>query len=121
MFKQIKRERNRSQTITRTFRIQREWNNVLEEDAERQGISVNVLVNKILRRYSLFTRWADSAGFQSFSPQMFQRILEELSEDNLARVGATVGATDVIDILNMMGRPLTYESFAELLVEYLAS
>lgn len=118
MFKQVKRRRNRSRTITRTFRIQQEWDDVLEKEATSQGISVNVLVNKILRRYALFTRWTDSAGFQSFSPQMFQRILKGLSEDSLARIGASSGASDFIDILNMMGRPINYESFIDLMEEY---
>ncbi len=118
MFEKVQRRRNRRPTITRTFRIKQEWDDVLEEEAERQGISVNVLVNKILRRYALFTRWADSAGFQSFSQQMFQRILEELSEDSLASLGAKLGASDVTDILNMMGRPLNNESFIELIEEY---
>jgi len=114
----IKRQRNRSQTITRTFRIQQEWVDVLEEEAESQGMSVNALLNKILRKYALFTRWTDGAKFQSFSPQMFQRIIEELSEDSLAKVGATLGASDVVYTLNIMGRPLDYESFIELMVQY---
>ena len=118
MFKQVKMGRRRSRTITRTFRIQREWDDILDKEAERQGISVNLLVNRILRKYALFTRWAESAGFQSFTPQMFKKILEELPEDSLASLGATAGASNVIDILNIMGRPLTYESFIELVVEY---
>jgi len=119
MLKQVKRgSGSRRRTITRTFRIQQEWDDVLEDEAERQGISVNVLVNKILRRYALFTRWVDSAGFQSFTPKMFQRILEELSEDELARIGATSGASDVLYILNIMGRPINYESFIDLMEKY---
>ncbi|MCW4041615.1 MAG: hypothetical protein NWE83_12815 [Candidatus Bathyarchaeota archaeon] len=116
MSKQIKRRRTR--TITHTFRIQQEWDDVLVEEAERQGISVNLLVNKIFRKYALFTRWVDNAGFQSFSPQMFKGILEELSPDSLAKLGTTSGASDVIDILSIMGRPLNYESCIELLAEY---
>lgn len=121
MYKQNRRKINRSKTITRTFRLQQEWDDVLKEDAERQGISVNVLVNKIFRRYALFTRWADSAGFKSFSPKMFKGILEELSEDSLARAGATSGASDVMDILNMMGRPINYESFIDLMIDHFGS
>jgi len=118
MFKEGKSTKNPRKTITRTFRIQQQWDEVLEEESERQGISVNLLVNKILRKYALFTRWTDTAGFKSFSPQIFQRILEELSEDSLARIGATSGASNVIAILNMMGRPLNYESFTDLMEEH---
>ena len=46
-------------TITRTFRIRQEWDSVLQDEATRQGVSVNVLLNKILRKYSLYSRWTD--------------------------------------------------------------
>lgn len=119
MFKQVKsRSEKRRQTVTRTFRLQKEWDDVLEEDAEKQGISVNVLVNKILRRYALFTRWADYMGLQSFSPQTFKGILEEIPAESLARTGAKFGASDFLDILNMMGKPLNFESFTDLVLEH---
>jgi hypothetical protein len=110
---------SRRRTITRTFRIRKAWDDVLLEEAERQGVSVNVLVNKILRRYTLFTRWADRGAVMSFTQLMFRRLLEELSEESLARAGTTSGYSDVSDIINMLGRPVNYDSFVYLLSEYL--
>lgn len=108
-------------TITRTFRIRKEWDDVLLEEAEGQGVSVNVLVNKILRKYALFTRWADKGGVMSFTQTMFKAILNELSDERLARAGAASGPSDVVDMLNMTGRPVNYDSFNYLLLEHFGS
>lgn len=109
---------SRRRTVTRTFRIRQEWDDVLLEEAEAQGISVNVLVNKILRRYALFTRHADKCGALSFTQTMFQPILIELSDEGLVRAGTASGPPDVLSILNMTGRPANYDSFKYLLSEH---
>jgi hypothetical protein len=50
---------------------------------------------------------------------MLQLLLTELSDERLARAGATSGPSDVLNILNMVGRPANYDSFNYLLSEYL--
>jgi hypothetical protein len=109
----------RRRTVTRTFRIRQEWDDVLQEEAETQGISVNVLVNQILRRYALFIRQTDKGGALSVSQTMLQAILNELSDEHLATAGATSGPSDVLNTLSMMGRPTTYNAFTYLLSEHL--
>jgi len=109
--------KERQRTVTRTFRLRKAWDDVLLEEAEKQGVSVNVLVNKILRRYALFTRWADKGGVMSLTQGMFKVILNELSDECLARAGTASGLSDVVDMLNMLGRPVNYDSFVYLLSE----
>ena len=42
---------------TRSFRVEKEISAILDEEAERMGISVNALVNIILKHYSEFNRF----------------------------------------------------------------
>ena len=42
---------------TRSFRVEQYVSNILDEEAERMGISVNALVNIILKHYSDFSRF----------------------------------------------------------------
>ncbi len=91
---------------------------MLQEEAEAQGVSVNVLVNQILRRYALFLRQTDKSGTLSVTQPMMQALLNSLPDEQLARVGAASGPSDVLNILNMVGRPTTYESFTYLLSEH---
>ena len=44
-------------STTRSFRVDTELAKVLDEESERMGVSVNALVNMILKRYSEFTRF----------------------------------------------------------------
>ena len=44
-------------STTRSFRVDTELSKVLDEESERMGVSVNALVNMILKRYSEFTRF----------------------------------------------------------------
>jgi hypothetical protein len=106
-------------TITRTFRIRQEWDNVLQAEATRQGVSVNVLVNKILRKYSLYSRWNDRNSDTSLPKQTLREILNTSQVEKLAEAGNRSGAIDAINIINSMGLTMSYDSFVYLVTEHL--
>lgn len=108
----------RKKTITRTFRISKEWDDVLVTEAGEQGVSVNVLMNKILRRYALFERWADKYEVIHVMPRTLERILDTAPEEELAKAGQTEGAIRPIDSLNMMGRKVSHDSLVQLVTEF---
>lgn len=118
MSKEGRRDR-RKKTITRTFRIRKEWDDVLQEEAARQGVSVNVLLNKVLRKYSLYSRWTDRNNDMSLPKQTLREILRTVSVESLAEAGSRSGASDVINIVNAMGLALDYDSFVYLMSEHL--
>jgi hypothetical protein len=105
-------------TVTRTFRITAECDEVLRKDAERQGISVNVLLNLILRRYARFDRLARSSNFISLTKHAFFNILEGIPLEHLALAGEKTGSKDVQDILDMLGLPSNYDSFAYVVTKH---
>ena len=115
----VSRFDKRKKTITRTFRIRNEWDQVLQEEAARQGVSVNVLLNKILRKFSLFSRWADRNNDMSLPQQTIREILQTVPVESLAEAGDKSGASDVINIVNAMGLTLDYDSFVYLMREHL--
>jgi len=109
----------RKKTITRTFRIRKEWDSVLQEEAARQGVSVNVLLNNILRKYSLYSRWSNRKNDASFPRQTLREVLKAVQVETLALAGTKSGALDAVNIVNSMGLPLDYESFVYLVTEHL--
>jgi hypothetical protein len=114
-----RRPDKRKKTITRTFRIRREWDDVLQEEANRQGVSVNVLLNRILRKYSLFSRWSDRNNDMSLPQQTFRKILKKIPIEQLVEAGNKSGASDAINIVNALGLDLDYDSFVYLVTEHL--
>ena len=115
----VNRFGKRKKTITRTFRIRQEWDSVLQEEAARQGVSVNVLLNKLLRKYSLYSRWSNRNNDASFSQRTLREILKTVQVESLAEAGTKSGALDAINIVNSMGLTLDYESFVYLITEHL--
>ena len=115
----VNRFGTRKKTITRTFRIRNEWDNILQEEATKQGVSVNVLLNKILRKYSLYSRWSDRKNDASFPRQTLRELLKIVQVESLAEAGTKCGASDAVNIVNSMGLALNYESFIYLVTEHL--
>ena len=108
----------KQKTVTRTFRIRAEWDNILQEEAERQGISVNVLVNLILRKYALFDKWARNYNVISLTQRTFRELIDEVPLEKLSLVGEKSGPSDAQNILNLMGLPQNYDSFVHLVSEH---
>ena len=109
----------RKKTITRTFRIRQEWDSVLQDEAARQGVSVNVLLNKLLRKYSLYSRWNDRNKDITLSQRTLREILNAIQVESLAEAGTRSGASDAINIVNAMGLTIDYDSFVYLITEHL--
>jgi len=108
----------RHKTITRTFRIRAEWDHILQEEAERQGISVNVLVNLILRKYALFDRWARGYNVITLTQRTFREIIDNIPVEKLALAGEKSGSSDAQNILDLTGLPQNYHSFVYLVSEH---
>jgi hypothetical protein len=115
----VNRFGTRKKTVTRTFRIRKEWDSVLREEAARRGVSVNVLLNKLLRKYSLYSRWSNRKNDTSFPRRTLREILKTVQVERLAEAGTKSGASDAISIVNSMGLALSYESFIYLITEHL--
>jgi hypothetical protein len=106
-------------TVGRSFRIDEEWLNVLNDEAEREGISVNALLNRILQKYS-YIRYMLRYGAITLTRKGFSAILESCSEDKVRENGRNAGSTLVRDLLLTMGVTPSY-SFVVLLVKKILS
>jgi hypothetical protein len=105
-------------TVTRTFRIRADWDYVLQKEAERQGISVNVLVNLIFRKYALLDRWASGYNAISLTQTAFRELINEIPVEELAVAGEKSGSSDIQNILDSTGLPHNYDSFVYLVSEH---
>ncbi len=49
-------------TVTRTVRINEAYDEVLRYEADRHGVSVNTLVDRVIRKYSVSYRFFENFG-----------------------------------------------------------
>src|SRR5919109_1975640 len=103
----------RSTTVTRSFRFENEISKILEDEAERMGISVNALVGIILRRYTEFTRYLSKIDMVVINREFLTSLLESSDEESLYNLGMKLGETVPIDTIMFWKKDLTEKSVLE--------
>jgi hypothetical protein len=78
-------------TVTRSFRISEQAFKILQEDAERQNISVNTLVNHIINYYVDFERYAKSMHIVKLPSQLLKYLLEVIQDNLIIKIGQASG------------------------------
>ncbi len=106
-------------TVGRSFRIDEEWLKVLNEEAERQGISVNSLMNRLLQQYSVI-RYMLRYGAITLTRKGFSAILESCPEDKIRENARNAGSTIANDLLRTMGAPTNYNFVVFLITKLLS-
>jgi hypothetical protein len=78
-------------TVAKSFRVNEKALAALQEEASRQSVSVNTLVNQLLLDYSEFGRYLQRINAMRLSRKTFQEILNAVPEDNLGKAGTVAG------------------------------
>jgi hypothetical protein len=106
-------------TVGRSFRIDEEWLGVLNEEAEKQGISVNALLNRLLQQYA-YIRFMLRYGAITLARKSFASLLECCPEDKVREKGRKAGSQITRDMLLTMGATPDY-NFMILLIKKILS
>ena len=80
-----------STSVTRTIRIERDVDDFLRKFADREGISVNFLVNKAIRRLVEWDVFAEKFGMVALPGSLLTRMMEYLTDEESAALGQWVG------------------------------
>jgi hypothetical protein len=102
-------------TVGRSFRIDEEWLKVLNEEAEKQRVSVNALMNWLLQQYA-YIRFMLRYGAITLTRKGFASLLESCPADEVREKGRKAGLEISRDMLLTMGAANDY-NFVILLVK----
>lgn len=80
-----------SRTVTATFRIEEDAFKDLQEDARRQNVSVNTLVNQLFLGYSNFDRLMRRFQLIKIPAATFRTILDGSSDEAVIAAAKTAG------------------------------
>jgi hypothetical protein len=103
----------RASTVTRSFRFETEISDVLEEEAERMGVSVNALVNIVLKGYSNFTRYLSKIDMVVINREILTSLLDCEDEQSLYDLGMKLGQTVSVDTIMFWKKDLSEKSVLE--------
>ncbi len=104
---------NAHTSITRSFRFETDVLSVLDEEADRMGISVNALVGIILKRYSEFTRYLSKIDMVVVNREILTSLFERLDEDEVYKLGIRLGETVLSDTVIFWKKEMTERAVME--------
>ena len=80
-----------SNSVTRTIRIERDVDEFLRKFGDREGVSVNLLVNKAIRRLVEWDIYAEKFGLVALPTSLVERMMNVLTDEEAADLGRWVG------------------------------
>ena len=110
-------DRENKETTVRTFRLIKEWDDILNEDAHKQSISTSALLNQIVEKYVIFERFIESIEGVTIEASTLSEILESLSDSEIEEIGSNVGTKSVRNGLFVRGLKQDFES-VKFLIEF---
>ncbi len=103
----------KSKFITKTFRINLESEKILNEDAQKMGITLSSLHNMILNRYIYEERFFEKKEKIILTNATFNHIIKYLSDEELDSIGRSSGQTRPKIILATMNKQFDFENCLE--------
>ena len=100
-------------STTRSFRVDTELSKVLDEESERMGVSVNALVNMILKRYSEFTRFLSKIDLVVVNRELLKSLFDSYPADDIYGLGITAGEMIPRDTILFWKKTLSFETVLE--------
>jgi len=96
--------------VTRSFRIEKKYDEALREDSEQFGTSVNSLANQILKKYTESDRYFREGQSITLSPRTHENLINKIDDDQIIESGRESGLVIPKDRLLMRGMVLDRES-----------
>ena len=96
--------------VTRTFRMNPEYEKVLTAEAEKHGLTVSALLNQIIRQYILVTRFSEKTPVITLSYNTFAPILKLIDDKLLLEEAEKTGAILPEEAILQRGKRLDFDT-----------
>ena len=100
-------------STTRSFRVDKELSKVLDEESERMGVSVNALVNMILKRYSEFTRFLSKIDLVVINRELLKSLFDSYPEQDIYSLGISAGEVIPRDTILFWKKTINFDTVLE--------
>lgn len=99
----------------RTVRIDATFNDELESEAEKKGVSVSRIVECLIEDYINYGRWINRGNGLIVMPSIMKNIIEELDDSTITNLGTILGSSVPREVFMMRGLDKSDEK-AEILI-----
>ncbi len=98
-------------TVTMTFRIEESVMDVLRAESEKREVSLNTMINQILRRYTEWDMYESKVGMIPIARPLVSALFERMDEKEVVEIACKVGKNAVHDIALFMKTRMDLQSF----------
>lgn len=99
-----------SSSVTRTIRIERDVDDFLRNFGEREGVSVNLLVNKAIRRLVEWDIYAEKFGLVALPTSLIEKMMDHLTDGEAADLGRWVGKNLVPEFITFWFKEVSLQA-----------
>ena len=96
--------------ITRTFRLNPEYDKILNEESKKHGLSVSALLNQIILQYVLVSRFTERVPAITLTYPTFAPLLERIPDKDLVEIAEKTGAIIPEEAILQRGQKLTFDT-----------
>lgn len=102
-----------SNSTVRSFRIDKSLSETLNAEAERMGVSVNAMINSVLKQYAEFTRFQSKLDMLIIHREILRSLLARLNEDESFTLGLDMGKDIPNDTILFWKKNISFETVLE--------
>jgi hypothetical protein len=101
-----------------TFRIPSSSVNKLRKESKKKQISLNTLINQIIKDHLEWHTYAGLAGMIPIPRATFNRLLNEFSDDEISKFAVAVAEKDLVDVGLFLEGEITVQTFVSRLEKF---
>ncbi len=98
-------------TSTMTFRIDENVLNILRSESERNQVTLNSLVNQLLKRYVEWDMYEPKVGLIPIAKPIVVELFSKMSKEDISNMAKKIGKDVVHDIALFMKNKMDLDSF----------
>lgn len=108
-------------STVRSFRIDKSYSDIINMEAERMGISVNAMVNSVLKQYAEFSRFQSKLDMIIINREILKTLLNLIDEDNIYNIGISLGKNIPHDVILFWKKNVSSQSVFEYIEKILCT
>ena len=108
-------EKSSSRSVNVSSRIEKNLYDLLVEDAKIKGISINALMNIIVRKHVTWERFSNELGLTSISKRSLEKIFENLSDDEIEQIAEEIGGTIQKELIFLKHDKISFDNIVDVI------
>jgi hypothetical protein len=98
-------------SVTMTFRVDENIMNALKQETEKRQVSLNTLVNQILKRFIDWDMYEPKVGMIPIAKPVVTALFDNMREQDIVEMASKVGKNAIHDIALFMNNKMDLASF----------